>query len=73
MGFVAHPQQAHAPTDDTISLHAHRAPADPRAARLALTTILRRKGSVLDAMARGLYLLHKDLTPEVQFAMHAAD
>jgi CHAT domain-containing protein/tetratricopeptide (TPR) repeat protein len=38
-------------THALISLHAQHAPADERAARLALTTILRRKGRVLDASA----------------------
>ena len=37
-------------TSATVSLHVRSAPADERAARLALTTILRRKGRALDAM-----------------------
>lgn len=37
-------------TDSSVSLHAHSAPANLEAARLALTTILRRKGRALDAM-----------------------
>jgi CHAT domain-containing protein len=39
-----------AETDTTVSLHAQSAPANAQAARLALTTILRRKGRALDVM-----------------------
>ncbi len=38
-------------TDATVSLHVKSAPGDPKAARLALTTILQRKGRILDAMS----------------------
>jgi CHAT domain-containing protein len=41
-------------TDRTVSLHVRSAPTLPEAARLSLTTILRRKGRVLEAM-RDLY------------------
>ncbi|MGK3984880.1 tetratricopeptide repeat protein [Sorangium sp. So ce136] len=51
-------------TSETISLHMKHAPADSNAARLALTTILRRKGSVLDAMADSLAALRGRLGPE---------
>lgn len=37
-------------TDASVSLHAHFAPSNVQAARLALTTILRRKGRALDVM-----------------------
>lgn len=37
-------------TKGVVSLHAHSAPSNAQAARLALTTILRRKGRALDAM-----------------------
>ncbi|MDQ3917605.1 MAG: CHAT domain-containing protein, partial [Acidobacteriota bacterium] len=37
--------------DGMVSLHIKSAPDDPAAARLALTTILRRKGRVLDVMS----------------------
>lgn len=37
-------------TDSAISLHLNLAPANREAARLALTTVLRRKGRALDAM-----------------------
>ncbi len=40
-------------TDGLVSVHAVAAPNDPSAARLALLTILRRKGRVLDALAQG--------------------
>ncbi|WP_437621265.1 tetratricopeptide repeat protein [Sorangium sp. So ce1151] len=51
-------------TSETISLHMRHATADSNAARLALTTILRRKGSVLDAMADSLAALRGRLGPE---------
>ncbi|XXX78793.1 CHAT domain-containing protein [Sorangium sp. So ce134] len=38
-------------TDLLLSLHADSAPSDPKAARLALTAVLRRKGITLDAAA----------------------
>ena len=38
-------------TDASIELHVQHAPGDREAARLALTTILRRKGRVLDAVS----------------------
>ena len=38
-------------TSSTISLHVKSAPGDPKAARLALTAILQRKGRILDAMS----------------------
>ena len=47
----------------TISLHAHSAPSDPRAARLALTTILRRKGRALDAMTDQIAGLRRRANP----------
>lgn len=45
-------------TDATLSLHLQHAPRKPEAAQLALTTILQRKGRVLDALTdnqRGLW------------------
>lgn len=50
-------------TDEVISLHARRAPADPRAARLSLATILQRKGRVLDAMTDGFAALRRRMAP----------
>jgi CHAT domain-containing protein len=37
-----------------VSLHARAAPDNPRALRLAFTTVLRRKGRILDATVEGL-------------------
>ena len=44
-------------TDGIVSVHAVAAPDDAGAGRLALLTILRRKGRVLDAMTQGLSAL----------------
>ncbi|WP_437758330.1 tetratricopeptide repeat protein [Sorangium sp. So ce1389] len=51
-------------TDAAVSLHVQFAPADVAARRLALTTILRRKGRVLDAMTHGLAALRRRAGPE---------
>ncbi|MBI4638508.1 MAG: tetratricopeptide repeat protein [Candidatus Rokubacteria bacterium] len=51
-------------TDATISLHAGFARGDSAALRLALTTVLRRKGRVLDAMADSLAVLRRRLRAE---------
>ncbi len=51
-------------TDGTVSLHLVSAPNDMRAARLALTTVLRRKGRALDAMADEIAMLRRHLNPE---------
>ncbi|WP_413160008.1 CHAT domain-containing protein [Capilliphycus salinus ALCB114379] len=56
-------------TDTTyraISLHFQKAPDSQDAARLALTTILRRKGRVLDIMANSIGLLRETLTSDQQ-------
>ena len=50
--------------DYTTSLHAQAAPANPRALTLALNTILRRKGRVLDAMSDQIGALRRHLKPE---------
>lgn len=50
--------------DATVSLHIHGAPADPEALRLALTTLLSRKGRALDAMTNTMAMLRRHLTPE---------
>lgn len=51
--------------DDTkvISFHALTAPRDPAALRLALTTVLRRKGRALDAMADTLAIARRGVQP----------
>ncbi|HBB30385.1 MAG TPA: kinesin, partial [Cyanobacteria bacterium UBA9273] len=53
-------------TDATISLHTQAAPNNPEALHLALTTLLRRKGRVLDAVTDNLQTLRQNLTPEDQ-------
>ena len=53
-------------TDATISLHVQAAPDNPQAARLALTTLLRRKGRILDAFTNNLRTLRQNLKPEDQ-------
>jgi CHAT domain-containing protein/Tfp pilus assembly protein PilF len=47
-----------------ISLHVQAAPSNPQATRLALTTILRRKGRVLDALTDSLQALKSRLNVE---------
>ncbi|MGB3188457.1 MAG: CHAT domain-containing protein, partial [Limnoraphis sp.] len=53
-------------TNAAISLHIKDAPNNSEAARLALTTILRRKGRILDVMTDNLQLLRENITPENQ-------
>ncbi|HKP14299.1 MAG TPA: tetratricopeptide repeat protein [Blastocatellia bacterium] len=53
-------------TDSTISLHVRSAPKDGAARELALTTILRRKGRSLDAMADSISALRRRLNPQDQ-------
>ncbi|EAW37505.1 kinesin light chain-like protein [Lyngbya sp. PCC 8106] len=50
----------------TVSLHIKDAQKNSEAARLALTTILRRKGRILDVMTDNLQLLRENITPENQ-------
>jgi tetratricopeptide (TPR) repeat protein len=50
----------------TVSLHVQGAPNNPQAARLALTTVLQRKGRVLDALTDSLQTLRQNLKPEDQ-------
>jgi CHAT domain-containing protein len=59
-------------TDSTkaaISLHAQVAPDNPQALRLALTTILRRKGRILDALTENIQALRANLTPQDQLLL----
>jgi len=51
-------------TDAVLSLHTRAAPHSPEAARLALLTVLRRKGRVLDAMADSISALRRRLDPK---------
>ncbi|WP_073074163.1 CHAT domain-containing protein [Phormidesmis priestleyi] len=53
-------------TDATISLHLQSANNNPNAARLALTTLLRRKGRILNALTDGTQRLRQNLTPADQ-------
>ncbi len=53
-------------TSRVISLHTRFAPTDAEAGRLALTTILRRKGRALDAMSDSIAALRRRATPEDQ-------
>src|SRR5262249_45900756 len=50
----------------TVSLHTQVAPTDMAVLRLAFTTVLRRKGRVLDAMTDSLITLRRRLRPEEQ-------
>ena len=47
-----------------ITLHARYAPRDRAAARLAMTTVLRRKGRILDAAAASVATLRGKLAPD---------
>ncbi|MBC7929459.1 MAG: CHAT domain-containing protein, partial [Rubrivivax sp.] len=51
-------------TDANVSFHVRAAPQDAQAARLALTTVLRRKGRVLDAVTDQIGSLRRRLNPE---------
>ncbi|HZF40874.1 MAG TPA: tetratricopeptide repeat protein, partial [Blastocatellia bacterium] len=53
-------------TDFTLSLHSQAAPDDPQALNLAFTTLLRRKGRGLDAMADTIATLRRHASPEDQ-------
>ncbi|MEK6300318.1 MAG: tetratricopeptide repeat protein [Acidobacteriota bacterium] len=53
-------------TSNAVSLHLREAPNNVQAARLALTTVLRRKGRVLDALAESLQTLRRLGRPEDQ-------
>ena len=50
-------------TNTTISSHIQETPNNSRAGRLALTTILRRKGRILDALTDSFRTLRQNLTP----------
>ncbi|MEA5519009.1 CHAT domain-containing tetratricopeptide repeat protein [Limnoraphis robusta] len=53
-------------TNFAVYLHIKDAPNNLEASRLALTTILRRKGRILDVMTDNLQLLRENITPENQ-------
>lgn len=56
-------------TDITISMHLQSASQNVAACRLALTTILRRKGRVLDAVSGSLQTLRARMSPDDQAAL----
>ncbi len=60
-------------TDYTISLHLRSVPNDLSAARLALTTILRRKGRALDAMTEQLAALRRRSDPQDRALLESLD
>lgn len=51
-------------TDANVSFHVRAAPADRDAAALALLTVLRRKGRVLDALTDQIETLRRHLNPQ---------
>ena len=53
-------------TNAAITLHLQHIPNNQKAARLALTTILRRKGRILDTTTNSWQGLRQNLTPEDQ-------
>jgi CHAT domain-containing protein/Tfp pilus assembly protein PilF len=60
-------------TDYTISLHLRSVPNDLNAGRLALTTILRRKGRALDAMTEQLASLRRRSDPQDRALLDSLD
>ena len=52
--------------DYVISLHQQVTPTHPEAAQLAFTTILRRKGRILDAVTNSFQRLRQNLSPDEQ-------
>lgn len=59
--------------DSAIELHRQLAPSSKRAAELALTTVLRRKGRILDASAAALAALRGRLSPDDARALDQLD
>jgi len=53
-------------TDTVISLHLQSLPADPTSAQLALTTVLQRKGRLLDLFTNSQQILREQLDPDSQ-------
>jgi CHAT domain-containing protein len=53
-------------TDNLVSLHADAAPSSRQALELALTTILRRKGRILDSLVDNETTLRARLTPSLR-------
>jgi CHAT domain-containing protein len=59
--------------DAAVELHREVAPASKRAAALAMTTVLRRKGRILDASAAALAALRGRLSPDDAKALEQLD
>ena len=53
-------------TENLVSFHADASPSSPRALELALTTVLRRKGRVLDSLTEAQRTLRDHLTPPLR-------
>jgi CHAT domain-containing protein len=53
-------------TERLVSFHVDAAPSNPRARELALTTVLRRKGRVLDSLTEAQRTLRDHLTPPLR-------
>jgi CHAT domain-containing protein/Tfp pilus assembly protein PilF len=53
-------------TERLVSFHADASPRSPRALELALTTVLRRKGRVLDSLTEAQRTLRDHLTPPLR-------
>jgi tetratricopeptide (TPR) repeat protein len=53
-------------TDRLVSFHVDASPSNPRALELALTTVLRRKGRVLDSLTEAQRTLRDHLTPPLR-------
>ncbi|HEY9631232.1 MAG TPA: tetratricopeptide repeat protein [Coleofasciculaceae cyanobacterium] len=58
-------------TDTVISLHLQSLPNDPTAAQLALTTVLQRKGRLLDLFTNSQQILREQLNPDSQALLDA--
>ncbi len=58
-------------TNQIISFHLQQAPNSPDALNLAFTTLLRRKGRVLEELSKGMYHLRATPTPEDQKLFNA--
>ncbi|TMQ12909.1 MAG: tetratricopeptide repeat protein [Deltaproteobacteria bacterium] len=53
-------------TESLVSFHVDASPSSPRALELALTTVLRRKGRVLDSLTEAQRTLRDHLTPPLR-------
>ncbi|HSS00857.1 MAG TPA: CHAT domain-containing tetratricopeptide repeat protein [Kofleriaceae bacterium] len=60
-------------TDSAVSLHALAMPHNPRALELALTTVLRRKGRIIDSLVESESALRAHLTPGLRDQLDQLD